>query len=335
MPPAQPGKSAFRGGAYQSSQVVSMHAPGCQRDESDRRERSELNHNRFLVFAEDMAHGVRDFADGAVALNGVDDARHEILSVAGSLFDAGDGRLPGGSVAAGAQGAEALELPALESRIDTLNLRRLVTLGLEAVDPDHDLLQAVDRLLEVIGGVLDFTLHVTKLDSAQRAAEMVDLGQVSVGARLDLVGERLDEIRAGQRVDGVGHPGLVADDLLSAQGNARRFFGRQAQGFVEGVGVQRLSSAEHSRQGLQRGAHDVVLRLLCGQRGAAVWVWKRSISERGFLAPKRSSRMRAHIRRAARYLATSSRRLLWALKKKERRGAKWSTSSPASMAACT
>ncbi len=67
----------------------------------------------------------------------------------------------------------------------------------------------------------------------------------------------------------------------------------------------------------------------------AVCVWKRNISDFGFLAPNRSRMMRAHMRRAARNFATSSRKLLCALKKKESRGAKSSTPSPASMAACT
>ncbi len=40
----------------------------------------------------------------------------------------------------------------------------------------------------------------------------------------------------------------------------------------------------------------------------AVWVWKRIISEAGFLAPKRSFMILAHIRRAARYLEISSRK---------------------------
>ena len=66
-----------------------------------------------------------------------------------------------------------------------------------------------------------------------------------------------------------------------------------------------------------------------------VWVWKRSILLRGSFAPKRSVMMRAHMRRAARYLATSSNRLLWAFQKKERRGAKASTSMPAAIAAST
>jgi hypothetical protein len=67
----------------------------------------------------------------------------------------------------------------------------------------------------------------------------------------------------------------------------------------------------------------------------AVWVWKRSHQERGFLAPKRSFITLAQMRRAARYLAISSNRSLWALKKKLSRGAKSSTLRLRSMAACT
>ena len=66
-----------------------------------------------------------------------------------------------------------------------------------------------------------------------------------------------------------------------------------------------------------------------------VWVWKRSRAERSSRAWKRSVMIRAHIRRDARYLATSSNRLLWAFQKKLRRGAKASTSSPAASAAST
>ena len=67
----------------------------------------------------------------------------------------------------------------------------------------------------------------------------------------------------------------------------------------------------------------------------AVCVWKRSSSERGSFAPNRSRMIRAHMRRAARNLATSSKKLLWPLKKNESCPANWSTSSPAVSAACT
>jgi hypothetical protein len=47
----------------------------------------------------------------------------------------------------------------------------------------------------------------------------------------------------------------------------------------------------------------------------AVCVWKRSIQERGFFAPYLSFIRRAYIRRAARYLAISSKKSRCELKK--------------------
>ncbi len=67
----------------------------------------------------------------------------------------------------------------------------------------------------------------------------------------------------------------------------------------------------------------------------AVCVWNRSICAFGLRAPNRSRMMCAHIRRAARNLATSSKKSLCALKKKLNRCPNVSTSSPASRAAWT
>ena len=67
----------------------------------------------------------------------------------------------------------------------------------------------------------------------------------------------------------------------------------------------------------------------------AVWVWNRHIIDFGFRAPKRSFMIRAHIRRAARNLATSSNSSDQAAKKNESRGAKSSTSRPRATAAST
>jgi hypothetical protein len=67
----------------------------------------------------------------------------------------------------------------------------------------------------------------------------------------------------------------------------------------------------------------------------AVWVWNRSIIDLGSFAPNRSRMIAAHMRRAARNFATSSRKVERETKKNDSRGAKRSTSSPASTAACT
>ncbi len=67
----------------------------------------------------------------------------------------------------------------------------------------------------------------------------------------------------------------------------------------------------------------------------AVCEWKRMRSDRSERAPCVSRSSRAQIRRAARYLATSSKKSMWALKKKLSRGAKSSTSIPRSTARST
>ena len=67
---------------------------------------------------------------------------------------------------------------------------------------------------------------------------------ISSHARLDLVGERLDEVGADERVDGVGAAGLVGDDLLGAQRELGGALRGQRQRLVEAVGVQRLRAAQ-------------------------------------------------------------------------------------------
>src|SRR5688572_28463034 len=67
----------------------------------------------------------------------------------------------------------------------------------------------------------------------------------------------------------------------------------------------------------------------------AVCEWKRRIAERGFLQWNRSVITLYQILRAARYLAISSKKPLWALKKNDNRGAKSSTFIPARLAHST
>ena len=64
-----------------------------------------------------------------------------------------------------------------------------------------------------------------------------------------------------------------------------------------------------------------------------VWAWKRSACARGFVAPSRSRMICAHSRRAARNFATSWKKWLCALKKKDSRAPKSSTDNPAAIAA--
>ncbi len=60
-----------------------------------------------------------------------------------------------------------------------------------------------------------------------------------------------------------------------------------------------------------------------------VWVWNRNMALRASFAPSLSVTIRAHILRAARNFATSSKKFMWHAKKNDRRGAKSSMRRPA------
>ena len=106
------------------------------------------------------------------------------------------------------------------------------------------------------------------LDGLDHPADRVDLLEVLVRVRLQLVGQRLDEVGAAERVDRVGDAGLVRDHLLRAQRDPHGVLARQRERLVVGVRVQRLGAAEHAGERLDRRPHDVVQRLLGGQRHA-------------------------------------------------------------------
>ena len=74
---------------------------------------------------------------------------------------------------------------------------------------------------------------------------------------------------AAERVDGVRDAALVRHDLLCAQRNFSREFGRDLERFVVCAGEDRLRAAEHGGHGFDRDANDVVVGLRRGQRGAA------------------------------------------------------------------
>ena len=105
------------------------------------------------------------------------------------------------------------------------------------INANHNLLVPLNGALGLVGGILDFTLDKTLFDCAQRATQFIDLLNISGGLPFNLVGQCFDIISAPQRINGVGHPALVGDNLLCAQGDLDRFFGGQGHGFVHTVGM--------------------------------------------------------------------------------------------------
>ena len=90
----------------------------------------------------------------------------------------------------------------------------------------------------------------------------------SLRALLHFRRQALEEIAAAQRIGHVRHAAFVRDHLLRAQRDGHGVLARQRVGFIERIGVQRLRPAQHRRQRLQRGPHDVVVGLLPGERAA-------------------------------------------------------------------
>ena len=126
----------------------------------------------------------------------------------------------------------------------------------------------LDRLLEAVGRLGDLLLRIALLDRLDHPAHAVDGVEVLAGAALHVERQLLEEVRAAERIDHVGDAAFGGDDLLRPQREGCRFRGGQRQRLVERVGVERVGAAEDGRERLQRRAHDVVVRLLRGQRHA-------------------------------------------------------------------
>ena len=150
-----------------------------------------------------------------------------------------------------------------------MQLDRLLRLSGERIDSDDHALAALDLLLPPERCALDLVLDEATLDRGDRTADAVDPFDQLPGTRRELVGQGLDVVRAAQRVGGVGGACLVLEDLLRAQRDRRGMLRRERQRLVERVRVQRLRSAAHRRESLDRDADDVVLGLLRRESRAA------------------------------------------------------------------
>ena len=153
------------------------------------------------------------------------------------------------------------------------HLDALLTVHLVAVHPHHGLGAGVDAGLGAGGGLLDAHLGDSGLDGLGHATSGLHLADVLPGPLGQVVGEPLHVVRAAP---GVGHPAgarLVLQQELGVAGDPGGEIGGQGQGFVQGVGVQRLGVALRGRHGLDGGADHIVEHVLGGEappRGLAV-----------------------------------------------------------------
>jgi hypothetical protein len=77
-----------------------------------------------------------------------------------------------------AHGVDAVDLLALERRVDAEDLDLVLVLVAERVDADDDALAAVDLRLQLVGRVGDLALREEVLDRLHHPPEGVDAGEV-------------------------------------------------------------------------------------------------------------------------------------------------------------
>ena len=195
--------------------------------------------------------------------------------------------------------------------------------------PTIDLLAAVDRGLAAGRGLLDAQLRHARLDGLGHAAERLDLLDQLPRLVGEALRERLDVVRAAERIDDVGDAGLLGEDQLGVAGDAGRELASAARSPRRSELVCRLCVPPSTAASAStRGAHDVVVRVLLGERHARRLAVRAQHQRRRLLRLELRMITRAHSRRAARSFATSMKKFMPIAKKNERRPANSSMSRP-------
>ncbi len=176
-------------------------------------------------------------------------------------------------IAPGAPLVEPLDLPALGAfgdRLDQLvavGKRRVLGLG-EAVDADHDLLAALDRLEPLGVGFHELRLHVAALDRGNGAAHALDQRQFLQGLALQLRDLGRDHRRAVEQVAVFQKVRFICHDLLHADRPLLVPGSGQAERLVPGRelhGARARILRQNHRKHFEQDAMHVVLGLLFGE----------------------------------------------------------------------
>ena len=189
----------------------------------------------------------------------------------------------------------------------------------ERVNADDDAGARLDCSLEPVSSLLYLSLDEPCLDRGDGAAEIVDPVDQLESIALELRGQRFDVVRAAERVGGVGCARLVHQDLLRPQ---------DAIVAACWLGSARASSKlfvcsdcapPQTAESAWIATRTTLFSGCCAVRvEPPVCAWNRSAWAVALVAPNQSRMIRAHIVRAARNFATSTKKSLCALKKNDR-----------------
>ena len=217
-----------------------------------------------------LFHGVGYFAEAGARARRFDGKFEEVAL--SRLKRSGYGREPSVDVflvPVGAQFREPRYLRVTHGAVvDFEDVDGIFLFELQGVDADDLFTAGVNAGLAARRRLFDAHLWQAGFYGLGHAAEGLDLLDVSPGAADEFVGERLDVVGAAPRVDDFADAGLVLDVELGVSRDTGREVGRQRDGFVKGVGVERLCVAEGRRHRLDAGARDVVEGVLCREAPA-------------------------------------------------------------------
>src|SRR5579864_2526174 len=223
---------------------------------------------RFPIGAEHIPQSAADFAERGISADSVQNIRHGVLRTLGRAPQRIQRPGYSRSLPPGPQRHQLAYLALMRHLIDLKDLDGFLVTRLERIDTYDNLITSFNLPLIAVAGVGDFSLGEAALDGGDHAAHLIDAADVIPRGLFGRAGEMLQKIAAAERIGRGGDAALIGDHLLGAQRNDDGMLAGQRIGFVERIGVQRLRAAENSRHRLQRGAHDVVLRLLPGERAS-------------------------------------------------------------------
>ena len=183
--------------------------------------------------------------------HGGDRELEQVAAALGAFRERGERLRHGLRVAPRADLFQPRDLLVAHAGRDLQDVELRVFLGLVFVDPDDDVQPLVDAGLAAGGRLLDAQLRHPRLDGLGHAAEFLDLLDDPGGLADDAVGQGLDVVGARERIDHAADLAFLLHDQLRVARDAGGEVGRQADGLVEGVGVQRLGAAEHGREALE------------------------------------------------------------------------------------
>ena len=136
------------------------------------------------------------------------------------------------------------------------------------VDANDDVLALVYTRLTCGCGFFDQSFRHAGCNRLGHATEFVDFAYY-LPSLIDQFGSQgFDVIAATQWIYDLGNPGFLGQNDLRIARDPCREFGRQRNGFIQCIGVQRLRPAQRRGHRLDRCADDVVVGILFLQRHA-------------------------------------------------------------------